>query len=188
MKKLIPLIMLSAMIFNVNAQEKKMNPQILVAYYSWGGNTRIIAEQIHQTVGGDLFEISPVNPYSENYDVCVKQAKQEISDNFRPEIVGEVKDFEKYDIIFVGSPNWWSTIAPPVASFLTKYDFSDKIIVPFCTHGSGGKAHLFTDMEKLLPENKILEGFSVYGKEVSSSQKKVEKWIDKLEIVNREKN
>jgi flavodoxin len=171
------------MILNVNAQEKKMEPQILVAYYSWSGNTRIIAEQIHRIVGGDLFEIKPMNSYPENYEECIKQAKQEISDNFRPQIVGEVEDFAKYDIIFIGSPNWWSTIAPPVASFLTKYDFSGKVIVPFCTHGSGGKAKLFIDMEKLLPDNKMLTGFSVYGKEASSSQEEIEKWINELNIV-----
>jgi flavodoxin len=112
----------------------------------------------------------------------VKQAKQEISDGFHPQIVGEVKDFVKYDVIFIGSPNWWSTIAPPVATFLTTYDFSGKVIVPFCTHGSGGIARLFTDMAKLLPDNEMLKGFSIYGKELTFLQKEIEEWLNDINL------
>lgn len=97
--------------------------KILVAYYSHSGTTKKVAEQIKQAVGGDLFEIKEADPYPRDYDAVVKQAKQEIANGFRPEIKGSVSNISDYDLVIVGSPNWWSTIAPPVATFLTQGNF-----------------------------------------------------------------
>ena len=114
--------------------------KVLVAYYSWGGNTKYAAAQIQKATGGTLFEIKPARPYPAEYRECTVQAKKEIQEGFRPELASRVEDIGKYDVIFIGSPNWWSTIAPPVAAFLASYDLSGKTVIPFVTHGGGGMA------------------------------------------------
>jgi flavodoxin len=94
----------------VQAQKMENKPQkILVVYYSWSGNTRAVAQQIQSLTEADIFEIKPVKPYPENYSECVKQARKEIDDNYKPKITGTVENIAQYDVIFVGSPNWWST-------------------------------------------------------------------------------
>jgi len=106
----------------------------LVAYFSHSGNTRVIANQIHEIVGGDIFEIVAVDPYPSDYDAVVKQAKQELDEDYRPELETKVEIMESYNVVFVGYPIWWSTIPMPVVTFLSQYEFSGKTIVPFCTH------------------------------------------------------
>ena len=112
--------------------------RVLIAYYSWGGNTKYAAAQIQRATGGTLFEIKPVKPYPSEYRECTVQARKEIQEGVRPELAAKVEDMGKYDVIFIGSPNWWSTIAPPVASFLASYDLSGKTVIPFATSGGSG--------------------------------------------------
>ena len=114
--------------------------KILIAYYSWSGNTRFAAEQIQKATGGTLFEIKPVKAYPKDYKACVDLARKECPAGFKPALASEVSDMAKYEVVFVGTPNWCSTMAPPVRSFLASYDFSGKTVIPFVTHGSGGKA------------------------------------------------
>ncbi|MDI3543102.1 MAG: hypothetical protein PWP57_705, partial [Candidatus Atribacteria bacterium] len=95
-----------------------MKGNILIAYYSRSGNTRKLAQLIHQKVGGTVHEIQPEVPYPASYNATVEQAKKEIQAGFRPPLKSRIEHIEAYDTIFIGSPNWWSTIAPPIATFL----------------------------------------------------------------------
>ena len=151
--------------------------KILVAYFSHSGNTREIAKQIQKATGCDIFEIQPVAAYPDDYQTVVDQAKREIAAGYKPALKTKVDDIGKYDVIFVGSPNWWSTIAPPVATFLTSYDLSGKTVVPFITHGGGGMANCAKDVKKLCPKSKVLDGRSFNGGAVKGAQDEVSKWI-----------
>lgn len=111
--------------------------KILVAYYSYSGNTEAVAKQIAGATGGTLFEITTPHQYPEAYNAMTAQAKKEIRDGFKPELSSKVEDFARYDMVFVGSPNWWGTYAPAVSAFLAAYDFNGKTVVPFFTHGGG---------------------------------------------------
>lgn len=122
------------------------NPKILIAYYSYSGNTREVAEAIHEKTGGDLFEIKTEGTYPEEYRPMTQQAKKEIQDGYRPKLTTSVTDISQYDVVFVGSPNWWGTITPQVSSFLENYDLSGKTVIPFITHGGGGVQNTITDM------------------------------------------
>ena len=123
-------------------------PKPLVAFYSWGGNTRAAAEAMAKAIGADLFEIKPVVPYPEDYQLCVAQAAAEIKEGVKPPLVNGKTDLSKYKTIVVGSPNWWGTIPPPVASFLSTNDFSGKKLSLFVTHGTGGMQNCAVDAEK----------------------------------------
>ena len=101
-----------------------MSKKILTAYYSHSGNTGEIASYIQKQTNGALFEIIPAVLYPTGYNDVVRQAKIEIQSGKKPELKTKINDTESYDIIFVGSPNWWGTIAPPVAAFLSEHDFS----------------------------------------------------------------
>ncbi len=122
------------------------NKKILVAYYSYSGNTKEVAEAIHKKVGGDIFEIKTEGTYPDEYRPMTVQAKKEIQDGYRPKLTTSVADIKQYDIVFLGSPNWWGTITPQVSSFLDNYDLSGKTVVPFITHGGGGVQNTIKDM------------------------------------------
>jgi hypothetical protein len=94
-----------------------MKNDILIAYYSWSGNTRTIAELIGREIGGTLFEIEPAKPYSTNYGAVVEQAKEEIRTGFRPNL-GSMTEINSYKTVFLGSPIWWHTMATPLRSRL----------------------------------------------------------------------
>ena len=129
-----------------NKTMRTENAKILVAYYSYSGNTKEVAEAIHEKVGGDLFEIKTEGSYPEEYRPMTVQAKKEIEDGWRPKLTTSVTDISKYDVVFLGSPNWWGTITPQVSSFLENYDLSGKTVIPFITHGGGGVQNTVRDM------------------------------------------
>lgn len=152
--------------------------KILVVYYSHSGNTRQLANTIAQQLHADCLEIIPQQPYPTSYNAVVKQAKQEIARNFKPALLDINFDLTKYDNIFIGSPNWWSTIAPPVATFIDNTNLANKKIIPFCTHGGGGFGHIPQDIKKLCATSIILDGLASYGN--SANIKDVQKWLTKL--------
>lgn len=80
--------------------------------------------------------------YPTHYNAVVKQAKKEIQASYLPPLKNPLSDVQTYEVIFIGTPNWWSTIAPPVSTFLTENKLADKQIIPFCTHGGGGLAKI----------------------------------------------
>ena len=94
-----------------------MKQNSLVVYYTHSANTRKIAEIICEKTKGTLFEILPAEAYPADYDAVVKQAKKEIGAGYRPDLATDI-DVTPYDVIYVGTPNWWSTMAPPVAALL----------------------------------------------------------------------
>ena len=121
---------------------------ILVAYFSRAdenysvgtievGNTQILGEYIASEVGADSFHIETVTPYPADYDECCDVAKQELNDKARPEITGSV-DMEQYDIVFLGYPIWWGDMPMAVYTFMESYDWSGKVVIPFCTHEGSG--------------------------------------------------
>jgi flavodoxin len=155
---------------------------ILIAYFSWSGNTRLIAKKINQIIESDLVEIKCVTPYSKHYNICIDEAKRDKLNQVKPEIKINIPDFELYNIIFLGYPNWWSSIPMPIASFLKKYDFTGKTITPFCSHGGGGLGQSISAIKKLVPHSKITEALSVYSSGSSSLHNDIQVWLSKAGI------
>jgi flavodoxin len=157
----------------------------LVAYFSRSGNTRKIANLIHQEVGGTLHEIQPQEPYPDSYHATVDQAKEEIKVGYKPALQSTLGHIESYDTIFVGSPNWWDTIAPPVATFLSEYDLSGKTVMPFCTHGGGGLGRIGQDIARLCPQSTVLNSFEIYGSGGGSAQARVSAWLNRYKLATK---
>ncbi len=156
---------------NENKNEHDENLEMLIVYYSYSGNTRKVARAIHGSIGGDLFEVEPLESYPGNYNAVVEQARKELHSGYRPELKTVVGDISRYDTIFVGSPNWWHTIAPPLITFLSETDLSGKTIIPFITHGGGGLGRSTSDIAELCPNSTILESMAIYGADVNAAQK-----------------
>ncbi len=155
---------------------------VLVVYFSHSGNTREIATQIHECVGGDVFEIVPVDPYPVDYDAVVAQAKGELSSGHRPALKARLDQMDSYGVVFVGYPNWWGTVPPPVRTFLSEHDVSAKTVVPFCTHEGSRLGRSAVDIAKLCPRSTILDGLAIKGGDVQHAQSKVAEWLQGLKL------
>jgi len=151
--------------------------KILVAYFSHSGNTREIANQIHKSVGGDIFEVQVVKPYPNEYDAVVKQARQELASGDKPALKTRIENIKSYDLVFIGYPNWCSTFPAPIKTLLSEYDLSGKTIVPFCTHEGSGLGRSAMDVLKLCPKSTVLEGVAIRGRDVNTAQNKVSEWL-----------
>ena len=108
----------------------------LVVYYSWSnGNTKRIALQLQEAIGADIERIETVVPYSGSYDDVVEQAHDEVRRGFSPKIKALSHDASDYDVVAIGTPTWWYTMAPAVKTFLHQQQFSGKTVIPFMTNG-----------------------------------------------------
>ena len=149
------------------------------SYFSWSGNTEGIAEEIRSQIEADVFEITPVHPYSTDYNTVLMEAQEDQHIQAKPELAEYIENMEDYDIILLSYPNWWASIPMPIASFLEAYDFSGKTIIPFCSHGGGRFGQSLTAIAKLAPEAVIGEGLSVHYSGCSSLPSDVAAWLKK---------
>ena len=159
-------------------QTSREGKKILIAYFTWSGNTQGIAYEIHNQTGADIFEIVPEPAYSENYNRVLREAQRDQRRQARPKIKSRVKNFDDYDIIMLGYPNWWASIPMPIASFLEQYNFDGKIIMPFCSHGGGRFGQTLTAIAKLAPKAIITEGLSVHYSGGGALKRDVTKWLE----------
>ncbi|MDD3219037.1 MAG: flavodoxin [Lachnospiraceae bacterium] len=150
---------------------------VLIAYFSWGGNTQGVAQEIQSQTGADLFEITLTEPYSSDYNTVLDQAQHDQNIQARPEIADHVENMDDYDTVLIGYPNWWASIPMPIASFLEEYDFSGKTIIPFCSHGGGRFGQSLTAIAKLAPDSYMGEGLSIHYSGGSSLSNDVEEWL-----------
>ena len=158
--------------------DTKTGGKVLIAYFSWGGNTRGIAQEIQSQTGADIFEISPVEPYSADYNTVLMEAQEDQHNQARPELTDHVENLDDYDTILLGYPNWWASIPMPIASFLEEYDFSGKRIIPFCSHGGGRFGQSLTAIAKLAPDANMGEGLSVHYSGGATLSEDIQKWLD----------
>lgn len=160
------------------SEEAAEDGKVLIVFFSWGGNTRGIAEEIQSQTGADIFEIELVTPYSDDYNTVLDQAQHDQNIQARPEIKNHVEDFDQYDIIFLGYPNWWASIPMPIASFLEEYDCSGKTVIPFCSHGGGRFGQSLTAITKLAPDAVMGEPLSVHYSGGSSLSEAIAGWLE----------
>ena len=176
---------------DTDSDNKAEGTSILVAYFSLAGeqygvgvieegNTAVIAKMIAEQTGADTFEIEAVNAYPETYDGLLEVSRQEMSDNARPEIAGTVDNMEDYDIVFVGYPNWWGDMPMIVYNFLESYDFSEKTVIPFCTHGGSGLSGTESTIEDITGAE-MMDGFDIAGEAAQNQRDKaseaVTEWL-----------
>lgn len=165
-----------------------MAKKMLVAYYSWSnGNTEKVAEQLADACGADLERIETVEPYPEDYDQTVQQGQDEVNSGFQPELEPLTHDPADYDVIAVGTPTWWYTMAPAVSTYLASADWSGKTVAPFVTNG-GWPGNVIDDMREATAgatEGPALEVQfdSMGGARQETPQREVDAWIKQVKAL-----
>lgn len=160
--------------FYSRADENYVNGQIKTLTT---GNTEIVADIIQKLTGAKKFKIEQEQPYSRDYNECIDQAQQDQQHNARPQLKSYPDSLDDYDTIYLGYPNYWSTMPMAVFTFLEHFNFSGKTIKPFCTHEGSGMGKSISDIQKLCPTAKIEQGLAIRGGSVSRAQKDIEKWL-----------
>ena len=141
------------------------------------GNTKIAAEMIGEMTGAELFEIRPAHPYSEDYNRCIEEARQEQKRDARPELAGYPENLDGVDVIYLGYPNYCGTMPMPVFTLLEKYEFTGKIIYPFCTHEGSGMGHSEMDIRRICPGAEVKKGLPIHGTKVREAKRDIRKWL-----------
>lgn len=150
------------------------------------GNTQYMAYVIQETVGADIFRIEPETPYPTDHDELVDLASEEQSDNARPAIKDTIDNFDTYENIFVGYPNWWGDMPMILYSFFDEYDFSDKTIIPFNTHGGSGFSGTISTIKELEPGAEVLDGKSISRNDIQDAEQEIVDWVNSLGLTESE--
>lgn len=152
----------------------------VIVYYSYGGNTRKIAQMIHDKKGYDLVEIKPVVPYTNDYQKLVDEEEGKMHQEEVVEIA-PIPDLSSYDKIILGTPVWWYTITPPIRTFLKEEGLAGKTIVPFATNG-GWIGTTFQDIQKYVPNSVVENPLNIpfNGDHLALSEEELNNWIEKL--------
>ena len=147
--------------------------KVLVAYFSASGVTRKVAAEGAKAEQADLFEILPEVPYSaKDLDWTDKQSRStlEMQDSgCRPPIVGQVKNMEQYNVVFIGFPVWWGREPSVVDTFLDAHDFAGKTIVPFCTSGGSGIGETAKRIQEIVGGSAVVKEGTRLGGTVSEA-------------------
>ncbi len=171
-----------------NPEEPGDNPEIpsgdskiLVAYFSWGGTTQRMAEEIVRQTGADIFRIEPVVPYPTEYTPCTEVAREEKDNNARPAIAGEVENWSDYDTVFIGCPVWWWTTPMIICTFAESYDFEGKTVVPFCTYASTYRDETLARIVELTPDADHLTGEGLTSGRIN--EQNISSWLNEIGII-----
>ena len=156
---------------------------VLVVYYSASGNTETAANYIAQATGGDIFEITPAEPYTSddlNWTDDNSRVSREHEDESLRDVeltTTEVENWDSYDTVFIGYPIWWGIAAWPVDGFVEANDFTGKTVIPFCTSSSSGIGESGELLAELAGTGDWQEGQRFRS---SASQEDVNEWVDSL--------
>lgn len=169
------------MVHAETADTPAAHSDILVAYFSATGTTKGVAERIASVTGGDLYEILPAEPYTEedlNYNDSSSRTTIEQNDkSVRPEIGSEELSLEGYTTLYLGFPIWWGEEPRILDTFVEKYSFEGITIIPFCTSASSGIGRSGSNMESLAGSGTWLEGERFSG---NVSEEELQAWIGSL--------
>ena len=155
--------------------------KILVAYFSWGGTTQRMAQEIVRQTGANIFRIEPVVPYPTDYTECTEVAQEEKNNNARPTIADEVKNWEQYDTVFIGCPVWWWTTPMIICTFAESYDFKGKTVVPFCTYASTYRDETLARSVELTPDADHLTGEGLTSGRIN--EQNISLWLKEIGVI-----
>ena len=146
------------------------------------GTIRYLTDKINTFVKGDVFPIKTSEKYSGNINKVVEKAKNEQEKNVYPVISNKIDNLDKYNIIFVGYPIWWSDMPQVMYSFFDEYDFSEKVIIPYSTSKSGRGAQIESKIKELEPNATVKPSLNILSNHVKDSDDAIQKWLKKIEF------
>ena len=147
------------------------------------GNTEIVVQKIKELIEADDFKIQMKNPYSSVYMTCINEAKDDLRNNARPELVSIPESIDEYDTVILAYPNYWGTIPMPVFTFLEAFDFSGKTILPLCTNEGSGMGSSERDIAKVCSGADIKKGLPIIGSNAENSKESVKNWLSENGLI-----
>ena len=141
------------------------------------GNTEIVCDIINGLIDADSFKIEMKNPYSPVYMTCIAEAKKDMRENARPELVSMPESIDEYDTVILGYPNYWGTMPMAVLTFLENFDFTGKTILPLCTNEGSGLGSSERDIRKYAKGARLGRGLSITGSRAADSRGALERWL-----------
>ena len=214
MKKMIAFLLALALLclmLPAFAEETAQAPRVLVAYLSRAGenynvgearegsasaayagyiekgNTAMMAALIAELTGGDVFEITTVTPYPEDYASMLRVAQEEIDTDARPELAETVENMADYDVVFIGYPIWHGKMPQAIYSFIESYALAGKTVIPFNTHEGSGQSGTQRVIESALPDCAVLQGLAIQGKTAQENEARTRElltdWLTGLNLL-----
>ena len=168
---------------DITEDTSKEAGKTLVVYYSATGNTKDVAEKIAKITDGDLFEIEPKEPYTDddldwtNDDSRVSKEHDDESLRDVELVSTNVENWDSYDTVYIGYPIWWGIAAWPVDNFVKDNDFTGKTVIPFCTAVSSGIGDSGNLLEEMAGTGDWKDGERFRG---GASESDISSWIDSL--------
>ena len=148
------------------------------------GATEYIAKIISELTGGKLFEIKTVQPYpTDTHKKLIDYAKKEADEKIYPKLASKITNFDNYDIVFIGYPNWWYDMPMVIYSLLEDYNFSGKTIIPFCTHGGSGFSQSVQNIKELAPNSTVNRMPAISRNNITHSRSGIEKWLKEQGLI-----
>ena len=144
------------------------------------GNTEYVATIISEATGGELFEIKTVHTYPGTHKELIDAAKKESEEDARPALATHIKNLKEYDVVFVGFPNWWYDMPQPLYTFFDEYDFSNKTVIPFCTHGGSRFSNAIKTIREMEKGPPVLDGYAIARDRVGNSKDGILNWLEKI--------
>lgn len=141
------------------------------------GNTEIVVNLMKELIPADSFKIEMKDPYSPVYMTCIEEAKRDLRAKARPELTSYLDSIDTYETIVLAYPNYWGTIPMAVATFLERYDFAGKTILPLCTNEGSGMGGSEREIKRLTPGADVKKGLPVTGSRASESKADVKRWL-----------
>ena len=159
--------------------------KMLIVYYSWSnGNTKRIAELLQEKTDADIVRIDTVEPYKGSYKDVVNQGQKEVNSGYKPPIQKLDVCPDDYDVIAIGTPTWWYTMAPAVRTFIEENNFKGKTVIPFMTNG-GWAGHVIKDMADASKGAKVCHEMEIKfssdgGDTLETPKNVINKWISEV--------
>lgn len=166
----------------INTSNTLSKGKILIAVFSWSGNTLAMAERLQELAPeADFFRIETAEPYPEDYEETADLAHEQQQNGVLPEIAATVDNWDSYDTVFLGYPIWWYEIPQALKSFISQYDWSGKTIYPFNSHEGSGDAGGPADIAELATGATVGDNLAIRGGEVANSLDQVDEWYQSLD-------
>lgn len=164
-------------------QEEQAGTHSLVVVYSQTGATQKVAEQIQKLTGADLEVLKCTEPYDGDFQQTIARWQKEMQDSILPSLEPIAVDLSKYDTLYVGYPVWGGTYASPMATFLSENNLDGKVIIPFCTFGSGGLNTSSAALAEALPNAQMIPGYGVRNARIQAIETEVEDFLVRSGII-----
>ena len=162
-----------------NPPQVLMNKKILTVYYSNGGHTKEVAQNLHSIVGGDIKEVQLLEKYPNNIFEMSKLVREQMKDNYLPNI-NDV-DISNYDIVFAGSPIWNFSISLPIKTFFKNSNFENKTLIPFFTYSGGAnKKNIIKEIEEVANTKDIRKSLFMFENGIFLTKEQLIKWLNNM--------